>query len=306
MYSSRKGCWKICDFGIASDGETNEARPTIDGRGTSGYRAPEILSESRGQYTNKADIWALGCIVFELCAGRRPFADDFAVKKFEFELPTTSLPIQFKEGLSDEFCSVVTEWIHAMLQRNPQDRPSAESLGKNLGTLFNAMCPDVKIKPKQQWISKTKMLGTDGPMPDRIISWDDVFFPGTFQDVVARYDRDQQIHKARSEILGSKHAATRWSAERLAWAATFMGHIDLAETLFKQLIKEGSKYRDRKLLALEYGLAQCYQWKEKYDPARMILEQLVKQSRKSVATSEILCAQSSLLNFTYLLIGCTM
>ena len=33
--------------------------------GTMAYMAPEIINE--GKYNNKVDIWALGCIIQELC-----------------------------------------------------------------------------------------------------------------------------------------------------------------------------------------------------------------------------------------------
>jgi serine/threonine protein kinase len=45
-------------------------------RGTPNYRAPEVIAEDAGY--NKIDIWALGCIVFELSTGVKLFRDDFS------------------------------------------------------------------------------------------------------------------------------------------------------------------------------------------------------------------------------------
>lgn len=39
--------------------------------GTPYYMAPEIWSHS--PYDEKADVWALGCVLFELCGLRPPF-----------------------------------------------------------------------------------------------------------------------------------------------------------------------------------------------------------------------------------------
>lgn len=271
MYSSQKGWWKICDFGIASDGETSKARATTLARGTPVYRAPELLAESP-LYTKKADIWALGCIVFELCTGLRPFRNDSAVK--EFRSPT-NLSIDFDQGLSPSFQDVVVrEWIYAMLQKSYQDRPSARNLDTSLRNLFKAMCPAVKNKPNQHLISKHNILGTDGPMPDRIIRWDDVFVPGSFEQVRARYHRYQRIHKTRIEMLGSDDRATHWSTARLAWASAFMGYVYDGEILFKKLISKASGLTDRGLLAMNYGLAICYQLQGELDSARQILEQV--------------------------------
>jgi len=48
-------------------------------RGTSGYRAPEMLTGTRLVFNNKVDIWAFGCILHEAATGRKLFETDFAV-----------------------------------------------------------------------------------------------------------------------------------------------------------------------------------------------------------------------------------
>jgi len=73
LYSDSERCWKIADFGACAEGSSNALYVTSNGRGTSGYRAPELL---RNQYTynNKADIWGLGCILYELFSGTKLFS----------------------------------------------------------------------------------------------------------------------------------------------------------------------------------------------------------------------------------------
>lgn len=56
---------KICNFGLT------RCREEEDGVVTSEYRAPELLLGSR--YTCAVDIWAAGCILGELAAGRPVF-----------------------------------------------------------------------------------------------------------------------------------------------------------------------------------------------------------------------------------------
>ena len=41
------------------------------GVGTLCYMAPEILDEQ--PYNHKADLWSLGCVLYELCTLKRPF-----------------------------------------------------------------------------------------------------------------------------------------------------------------------------------------------------------------------------------------
>ena len=58
---------KLSDFGIS-----HLLSPTLthiyDQQGTLPYCSPEVL---RGKpYNQKTDIWALGCILYEVCTGR--------------------------------------------------------------------------------------------------------------------------------------------------------------------------------------------------------------------------------------------
>mgnify|MGYP003571341013 CR=1 FL=1 len=56
---------KIGDFGISKQLKgANEYAYTCN-KGTFNYMAPEMFGDSK--YTNKVDIWALGCILYELC-----------------------------------------------------------------------------------------------------------------------------------------------------------------------------------------------------------------------------------------------
>lgn len=50
--------------------------------GTQGYIPPEVYSEGQAALGPATDIWALGCIGFELFAGIQLFEDEFAVDRF--------------------------------------------------------------------------------------------------------------------------------------------------------------------------------------------------------------------------------
>jgi len=55
---------QIRDFGISKQVNSNN-KYAITSIGTNNYMAPEIISGKK--YNNKVDIWALGCIIYELC-----------------------------------------------------------------------------------------------------------------------------------------------------------------------------------------------------------------------------------------------
>jgi serine/threonine protein kinase len=59
---------KLGDFGLATSLENRGDRPLTKGVVTPSYRAPELLLGD-GQYDQSVDVWALGCVLFEVLTG---------------------------------------------------------------------------------------------------------------------------------------------------------------------------------------------------------------------------------------------
>ena len=95
LYSPTARLWKIADFGIAQEGTSRTPLITTSSRGTASYRAPELLINSP-IYTNKVDIWAFGCIAFEVFTGRKRFASDWEVQNLAQSMPSISklIPVE--------------------------------------------------------------------------------------------------------------------------------------------------------------------------------------------------------------------
>lgn len=106
LYSARMNIWKIIDFGNTVDGASHRARTTMHARGTAGYRAPELVSDS-SNYTNKVDIWALGCILYELASGKQPFYSDWEVIQYS----RGKWEVNFKERIF-QFFEVRNDYTH--------------------------------------------------------------------------------------------------------------------------------------------------------------------------------------------------
>ena len=68
------GHWKLADFGMAPDQEIGTQDPTFTVPGTPLYMAPEIWNQER--LTIKTDLYALGCLSFELLSGSPPYTGD--------------------------------------------------------------------------------------------------------------------------------------------------------------------------------------------------------------------------------------
>lgn len=77
--------WKLADFGIARDVEVGTQSATFIGAGTFPYMAPETWRAQTPTF--KTDLYALGCVAYELAAGAPPFRgpeeDDFARQHLE-------------------------------------------------------------------------------------------------------------------------------------------------------------------------------------------------------------------------------
>jgi eukaryotic-like serine/threonine-protein kinase len=71
MLIDREGRAYLTDFGIAVV-EEDLLREVTDA-GTLPYMAPEQLGEGIGPVDHRADLYALGVVLFELLTGRRPF-----------------------------------------------------------------------------------------------------------------------------------------------------------------------------------------------------------------------------------------
>lgn len=91
-----------------------------------GYRAPEMVKAdptAKKGYNSKTDIWALGCILYELLIGKRPFDDDFNVLQHSQTVQNLSIP---QCGLVDKYWSTeLSNLLNNMLGIQPQKRKSA-------------------------------------------------------------------------------------------------------------------------------------------------------------------------------------
>ncbi|XP_053130171.1 uncharacterized protein LOC128335618 [Hemicordylus capensis] len=110
---------KLGDFGISKvlDSTVEMASTFV---GTPYYLSPELCKDV--PYSSKADIWALGCLLFELCALQPPFEAFSLIGLFHKIVREDHAPVPgcYSEGLRG--------LIRAILQKDPQKRPSATTI----------------------------------------------------------------------------------------------------------------------------------------------------------------------------------
>jgi tetratricopeptide (TPR) repeat protein len=125
LYYKLDNKWKVSDFGITCLVTSDEAFPTVHSRGTTGYRAPELLLESP-TYTKKVDSWAMGCILGELSGIPRSFQTDFALGDWYTRGEELTFPERFNTDIMAY--NHLTELVRSTMHRDPSQRPGAGEL----------------------------------------------------------------------------------------------------------------------------------------------------------------------------------
>ncbi|MBN92700.1 MAG: hypothetical protein CL928_01305 [Deltaproteobacteria bacterium] len=109
---------RLTDFGIAHALGAGVELGQDGGVGTPDYMAPEQHRASWRDFGPWTDLYALGCIAYELVVGRRPFATDTVYaavwSHLNDEVPTLEPRLAVPAGFDD--------WITTLLAKNPADR----------------------------------------------------------------------------------------------------------------------------------------------------------------------------------------
>ncbi|MCQ4206436.1 protein kinase domain-containing protein [Streptomyces longispororuber] len=115
------GSAKVVDFGIAR-GHTPQHNITTEGRivGTPAYMAPECFS---GRFDHRSDLYSLGCLLFEMCAGSPPFQGTlWDIMRRHLSEPPPSLA-----SVAPDVPPELQQLVTALLAKSPEDRFSDAS-----------------------------------------------------------------------------------------------------------------------------------------------------------------------------------
>ncbi|HEX8109522.1 MAG TPA: serine/threonine-protein kinase, partial [Kofleriaceae bacterium] len=117
---------KLLDFGIAKLADSSLSNMTSAGTlmGTPTYMAPE---QCRGvAIDHRVDLYALGCVIYELCCGRPPFVGEGTGDVLAAHI---HLPVPPMAALSPDIPPAVERLVQHLLAKAPAERmPSAEEL----------------------------------------------------------------------------------------------------------------------------------------------------------------------------------
>ncbi|MEO3791297.1 protein kinase [Nonomuraea sp. B10E15] len=118
----RGGLIKVLDFGmgrIIGDSEHIKVTSTGVTVGTARYMAPEQFRAS--SVTQAADLYALGCVLFELLTGVPPFHSESAYELGQKHLQEAPPPVRL---LRSDVPQDVARLVERLLAKDPADRPA--------------------------------------------------------------------------------------------------------------------------------------------------------------------------------------
>ena len=159
LFLAFDGRVKVGDFGLARD--LGMTRLTVDGQtvGTCRYMPPEQIT-GRDDLTGAVDLYALGCMLYEMLVGRTPFDGNTIVDVFEAHLHNDATPPGDLANCPAELSELVI-WL---LAKQPSDRPaSAGAVGAALIGILRGQPVDLSGRPTDQPAS-----AASEPMPPAV------------------------------------------------------------------------------------------------------------------------------------------
>ena len=112
---------KLADFGWSIHQKSNKSRPTFCG--TAEYMPPEVINEEA--HIPPSDLWCLGILIWELCAGEPPFTaknNAETIQKIKM-FKMNNYPNYFSEECKD--------LIGKLIKRSPKERISIQEVKKH-------------------------------------------------------------------------------------------------------------------------------------------------------------------------------
>jgi serine/threonine-protein kinase len=155
---------KVGDFGIARL-ERGDQTVTLTGQtfGSAAYMAPE--QATGGRVDARADLYSLGCVLYEMLAGRRPFDGGDAVALTYQHVHTKADRLDSIDGrISPQLASLVD----SLLEKDPAERPqTAEDVRRALTSMPAMSVPPPLDEPERTAVlpGRAAALGTKRTRP---------------------------------------------------------------------------------------------------------------------------------------------
>ena len=166
IFLNDKSIIKLGDFGIAKVlAHTMQYAKTFVG--TPYYMSPELCQEA--PYNNRSDVWALGCVLYELVALKHAFEAQ-NMRQLRDEI----LSGRYK-SIPSNYSSDLSRLVASMLKKDPRQRPSISSILqlpfiKERITAFLEDRSTIDARPRKKDSSTPVKVDRHKRLPEHIIS----------------------------------------------------------------------------------------------------------------------------------------
>lgn len=131
---SQDGDVKLTDFGVSTQLYSNFSRRNTT-VGTPYWMAPEIILSNNGGHSFKADIWSLGCCLYELKTGKPPLQNELAPMAALRRISACKSDADFIDLLGlmrvEDFSDILKDFLKKCFVVDAANRPSASKLLKH-------------------------------------------------------------------------------------------------------------------------------------------------------------------------------
>ena len=148
----------VGDFGISRVVTTAGAAPDGTSSGTPHYMSPEQVAGDR--LDGRADVYALGVVLYEAATGRRPITGSSAVNVMANQVSQAPEPVS---AAAPELPRALAVIISRALEKDPADRwDSAKDMAEALRAASAAdqlLSPRlVRRRTRRRWVSRTALI----------------------------------------------------------------------------------------------------------------------------------------------------
>ncbi|MFI9235896.1 serine/threonine-protein kinase [Streptomyces sp. NPDC053079] len=225
MVDASSGALKIGDFGIARFVDETSAGLTRAGQivGTSTYLAPErALGRTAGP---ESDVYALGCVLYQLLVGRPPFWSDSPTTLLYMHVDTPPESPRLRRG---EVPYAFEAYLLRMLAKQPEERPSAQEVadffaGSSWQDTPQPLPPPVAppVAPAAMPQAPFARPAAPAPLPRAPFAPPAVPPPAARQERTTTYAAVPAANRKRKVLLGATAGVVAFVAAALIGASLF-------------------------------------------------------------------------------------
>ncbi|MEV5632315.1 serine/threonine-protein kinase [Micromonospora tulbaghiae] len=232
------GAVKVLDFGVAAlIGRAEQSRLTATGHtlGTPAYMAPEQASGAT--VGPAADLYALGCILFEMLTGRPPFEAANSLQMLQRHMRSPiPIVVEYRSDVPEDLAHL----LFCLLAKDPADRPASAAEVEQILTPFIAGGGVAVVGGGQ--IDPAALTAVDIVRPQRSV--ESIVEVRAQVEELAEQERFVQaaemLEAALSSVSAAEAAGDELVALRLDLANLLMlaGDFRRAQHLFEQLARD--------------------------------------------------------------------